>query len=450
MDAEFIRMLILLVVCIVFIIVSTAKFRLHPFLALLFASVGFGLLAKMPMAEIIDAISEGFGGTIGKIGIVIIAGTIIGTFLEHSGGAFSIAERILKVIGEKHVPLAMSVLGYIVSIPVFSDSAFIILSPLNKALSKRVKISLAGSALALAFGLSISHMLVPPTPGPIAAAGILDANLGMVILLGLPVGIFGLVVGWLYATKVAAKTYIDPEPDLTDEEIKEVTKQAPSASKSLLPILVPIVLIVAKSIADLEAAPMGSGFLRDLITFIGHPIIALLIGVLLAFTLPNKLKMEMLSVSGWVGQGVVKAAIIITVTAAGGAFGMVLRKSGIGDAIGAQLQQAHLGIWLPFFLCAAIRTAQGSGTVGIITSASIMAPLMGPLGFVTEPQKALVVLAIGSGGLIFSHANDSFFWVFTQVSGMDVKTGVKIWSVGTLVLGAALGVAVWIVSLFIL
>ena len=140
MDAEFIRMLILLVVCIVFIIVSTAKFRLHPFLALLFASVGFGLLAKMPMAEIIDAISEGFGGTIGKIGIVIIAGTIIGTFLEHSGGAFSIAERILKVIGEKHVPLAMSVLGYIVSIPVFSDSAFIILSPLNKALSKRVKI----------------------------------------------------------------------------------------------------------------------------------------------------------------------------------------------------------------------------------------------------------------------------------------------------------------------
>ena len=252
MDAEFVRMLVLLVVCIAFIIVATAKFHLHPFLALLFASIGFGLLTRMPLAGIVEAINYGFGNTVSKVGIVIIAGTIIGTFLEHSGGAFAIAKKTLRVIGEKHVPLAMSIVGFIVSVPVFSDSAFIILSPLNKALSKRAKISLAGSAVALAVGLTTSHMLVPPTPGPVAAAKLLDVGLGMVILLSLPIGIFGLLVGWLYATKVASRIYVEPEPDLSEEKISELTEQAPSASKSLLPILIPILLIVAQSIANLD------------------------------------------------------------------------------------------------------------------------------------------------------------------------------------------------------
>ncbi len=442
-------LIVLLFISILSIIILTTKFGLHPFLALLSVGVGFGLLSGMPLEKIVESINTGFGRTLGHIGIVIICGTIIGTFLEHSGGAFAMAKKILKVIGQKHVPLAMTIVGYFVSIPVFADSGFVILSPLNRALSKAAKISLAGSAVALAMGLIVSHCLVPPTPGPIAAAGILEANLGLVILLGLPVSIVSLFVGWLFATKIASKTYIDPEPEITEEQITESLKTAPSAFKAFLPILTPIVLIIAKSVVGLPAKPLGEGFLAGLLGFIGEPVIALFVGVLLAFMLPKKLEMKMLSVSGWVGEALLKAAIIIMVTGAGGAFGMVLRNSGIAETIGDTMSKVNLGIWLPFLIAISIKTAQGSGTVGLITTASLMAPLMESFGFVTGPQKALVVLAIGAGSMGISHPNDSFFWVVTQMSGMNVKVGTKIFSSATLVLGVTTGCAIWLLSLIV-
>jgi len=441
-------LILLLLLSIAFIVVSTSKFHFHPFLALLFASLGFGLCAKMPLVDIVKSINDGFGGTIGSIGIVIIAGVIIGTFLEHSGGAFAMAQRILKVIGQKHVPLAMSIIGYFVSIPVFSDSGFVILTPLNKALSKEAKISLAESAMALAAGLMVTHCLVPPTPGPIAAAGILGADMGLVILLGLIVSVFGLVVGWLFATKVGSKTYIDPEPEISDQQVLEKIKDAPSAFKAFTPILVPIMLIVMKSISDFPTKPFGVGALKDCVSFIGEPVIALLIGILLAFRLPKKLTKEMLSTTGWVGKALLNAAIIIMITGAGGSFGMVLRNSPIADIIGESLSNANLGIWLPFIISAALKTAQGSSTVALITTASLMAPLMGPLGFASEMSKALVVLSIGAGSLVVSHANDSFFWVFTQMTRMDVKTGYRLHTFATLLLGITSAVVIWVISLF--
>ena len=443
-------LIILLLLSIAFIVVSTSKFHFHPFLALLFASVGFGLCAQMPLGDIVKSINDGFGGTIGSIGIVIIAGVIIGTFLEHSGGAFAMAQKILNVIGQKHVPLAMSIIGYFVSIPVFSDSGFVILTPLNKALSKEAKISLAESAMALAAGLMVTHCLVPPTPGPIAAAGLLGADLGLVILLGMIVSAFGLVVGWLFATKVGSKTYIDPEPELSDQQVLEKIKDAPSAFKAFTPILVPIMLIVMKSISDFPTKPFGEGALKDCVSFIGEPVIALLIGILLAFRLPKKLTMQMLSTTGWVGKALLNAAIIIMITGAGGSFGMVLRNSPIADVIGDSLSNANLGIWLPFIISAAMKTAQGSSTVALITTASLMAPLMEPLGFTSEISKALVVLSIGAGSLVVSHANDSFFWVFTQMTRMDVKTGYRLHTVATLLLGITSAVVIWVISLFAL
>jgi len=443
-------LIILLLVSVLFIVISTSKYHFHPFLALLFAGIGFGLCARMPLGEIVKSINDGFGETIGSIGIVIIAGVIIGTFLEHSGGAFSMAERILKIIGQKHVPLAVSIVGYFVSIPVFADSGFVILTPLNKALSKEAKISLAGSAVALAVGLIVTHCLVPPTPGPIAAAGILGADLGLVILLGLVVSVFGLVVGWLFATKVAAKTYIDPNPELSEEEVLEKIKYAPSAFKAFTPIVVPIVLIVLKSISDFPTRPLGDGLLRSCIGFIGAPVIALLIGVLLAFRLPKKLDREMLSTTGWVGKALVNAAIIIMITGAGGSFGRILRNSPIAGVIGESLSSANLGIWLPFIIAAAMKTAQGSSTVALITTASLMAPLMEPLGFESEMAKALVVLSIGAGSMVVSHANDSFFWVFTQMTRMDVKTGYRLHTFATLLLGVTSAAVIWVISLFVI
>jgi len=441
-------LILFLLLSIAFIVVSTSKFHFHPFLALLFAALGFGLCSRMPLSDIVESINDGFGDTIGSIGIVIIAGVIIGTFLEHSGGAFAMAQKILNVIGKKHVSLAMSIIGYIVSIPVFADSGFVILTPLNKALSKESKISLAGSAMALAAGLMVTHCLVPPTPGPIAAAGILGADLGLVILLGIVVSAFSLVVGWLFATRVGAKTYIDPNPELSDEQVLEKIKEAPSALKAFAPIVVPIVLIVVKSISDFPTRPMGEGTLKDVVGFIGQPVVALLIGVLLSFTLPKKLNREMLSTTGWVGKALVNAAIIIMITGAGGSFGMVLRNSPIADVIGDFLSQANLGIWLPFIISAALKTAQGSSTVALITTASLMAPLMEPLGFESDMAKALVVLSIGAGSLVVSHANDSFFWVFTQMTRMDVKTGYRLHTFATLLLGVTSAIVIWVISLF--
>lgn len=439
-------LIILLLVSVLLIVVSTSRYRFHPFLALLFVAVFFGLLSGMPLDAIVLSINEGFGKTIGQIGIVIIAGVIIGTFLEQSGGAYAMANRVLKLTGKKQVPLTMSIIGYFVSIPVFADSGFVILLPLTKALSKEAKISLAGSASALALGLAITHNLVPPTPGPIAAAGILDANLGLVIMFGVLTSIPVLVAGWLFASKIASRVYIDPNPEVSQEEINETLKTAPSAFKSFIPILLPIVLIVLKSISDFPTLPFGEGLASEVIGFIGEPVIALMIGILMAFTLPKKLERDMLSSAGWVGKALQNAAIIILITGAGGAFGMVLRNSGIADVMGDSLAGMKIGIFLPFLIAAAIKSAQGSSTVALITTASLLAPMMGSLGYETDIAKALVVLAIGAGSLVVSHANDSMFWIFTQMTGMKVRTGFKIHTVGTLVLGITAVVIIWVIS----
>jgi gluconate:H+ symporter, GntP family len=465
-------LIILLIVSILFIVVSTVKFQLHPFLALIFAAVGYGLFSGMPLTNktetitktvegaektetkevlgIAQSINNGFGDTIGKIGIVIIAGIIIGTFLERSGGAFTIADWVLKIIGQKNVPLAMAIIGYIVSIPVFADSGFVILMPLNRALSKRAKISLLGSVIALAAGLTATHCLVPPTPGPIAAAGILNADLGLVILFGLIVAAFATTVGWVFAVKVASRVYMDPNPELSETEINARIKEAPSAIKAFIPIFLPMILIVLKSFADFPSTPFGKGNLKILLDFIGEPVIALMIGVLVAFLLPKKLNKEMLSTTGWVGQSLTDAAIIIMITGAGGSFGMVLRNSELSNVLKDSLSQAHLGIWLPFIIAAALKTAQGSSTVSLITTASLILPLMPSLGFESAVAKALVVASIAAGAMVVSHANDSMFWVITQMSKMDIKTGYKLHTLNTFLMGTTSALVVWILSLFLL
>jgi GntP family gluconate:H+ symporter len=443
-------LILLLILSILFIVLSTTKFNLHPFLALLFASIGFGLISGMPLQTIVDSINQGFGGTIGQIGIVIIAGTIIGTFLEHSGGAYSLAERILKLIGKKRTLPALGIIGYIVSIPVFADSGFVILTPLNRALSKKAGLTLASTAIVLSMCLMISHNLVPPTPGPIAASGILEADIGLVLLLGFPVSLVVMIISIIFASKIASRVWIDPNPDLTENDLSNKLKEAPSALKSLIPILLPIILIVLKSISDFPTYPFGEGGFRNIISFIGSPIIALLIGVVLSFLLPKKLEKSMLSPKGWVGKGLFNAAIIIMITGAGGVFGKVLQNSGIADVLGNMLSKVNIGIWLPFILAAAIKTAQGSSTVSLITTASLLAPLLPTLGFESAIAKALIVLIIGSGAIVVSHANDSFFWVVTQMSDMDVNTGYRLHTLGSFVLGFSAAVFIWLLSLFLI
>jgi GntP family gluconate:H+ symporter len=437
-----------LLLSVVLIILLTAKLKIHPFIALFLVALLYGLFAGMPLKDIINSINQGFGDTLGKIGLLIVLGIIIGSFLENSGGAYSMAEKVLKIIGKKRVPTAMGIIGYIVSIPVFADSGFLLLSPLNKSLSKKAKISLAGSAVALGLGLTATHTLVPPTPGPIAASGILNADLGLVILWGLLISALAFVVGLLFATKYVSKTYIDPNPDVSDTEIEARLKDAPGAFKSSIPIIVPIVLIILRSVVNAFGKNLD-GTIIQFISFIGEPVIALLIGMFLSFLLPKKLNKEMLSTTGWIGQSLTGAASIILITGAGGIFGKVLQNSGIADVIGSTLADVHLSIWLPFLLAAAIKTAQGSSTVALITAASIMMPMMNTLGFVGEMEKAMVVIAIGAGSAVFSHANDSFFWVVTQLSGMDVKSGYRLFSLGTFILGTSAAMFLFIFYLIL-
>ncbi|NNE77104.1 MAG: GntP family permease, partial [Pricia sp.] len=249
--------LILLLLSVVLIVFLTAKLNTHPFLALLCASLFFALFSGMPYEAILLSIEEGFGGTLGKIGLVILLGVIIGAFLENTGGAYKMAEVVLRIIGRKRVHAAMAIIGYVVSIPVFADSGFIILNPLNKSLSKKAKLSVAGTGVALILGLMLTHVLVPPTPGPIAAAGILDADIGLVMLMGGLISAVSLVVAIIYSKKVAGKVYIHPNPEFTDAEIEEKIQKAPSAFKSFLPILIPILLIVGKSVVEFMVLEEG-------------------------------------------------------------------------------------------------------------------------------------------------------------------------------------------------
>ncbi|GAW91960.1 GntP family permease [Calderihabitans maritimus] len=438
-------LLLILILAIVFIIFMTAKVRLHAFLVLLLAAFGVGLVSGMPALEVIDKITGGFGGILDYIGIVIIAGTIIGTLLEKSGGTLTMANTVLKIVGKARTALAMSITGAIVSIPVFCDSGFVILSSLNKSLAKKAKMSMAVMAVALSTGLYATHTLVPPTPGPIAAAGTIGADLGRVILLGLIASVPAIIAGYLWAVKVGSKYYVEPDIKLNTSEGQEAQRDLPGVFDAFAPIVVPILLITLKSIADFPSAPFGEGKVKVILDFMGDPTVALLLGTFLAFRLIPRWSEEY--INGWVGEGLKNAASIIMITGAGGAFGSILKATPIGDYLGNTLAQYNIGIFLPFVIAAALKTAQGSSTVALITTSAIVAPMLPSLGLDSEMAKALVVLATGAGAMTVSHANDSYFWVVSQFSNLDTSLAYKTHSMATLVQGIVTIIFVAILSL---
>ena len=351
---------------------------------------------------------------------------------------------ILRLVGKKRSPLAMSIAGYVVSIPVFCDSGYVILTPLNKALAKETGKSMAVMSVALATGLYATHTMVPPTPGPIAAAGLVGADLGAVIGLGLVVSIPAMIAGYLWATLFAKRYNIEPQLAEDYESVKAKYGELPSAFMSFLPLVVPIVLILLKSIAEFPTQPFGEGGFATFISFIGDPVTALILGVLLSFLLVKKETLAE-ATSEWTGEGIRNAALILAITGAGGAFGRILQNSPMVEFIENNLATLPLGILLPFIVSAAIKSAQGSSTVAIITTASIMAPLLSGLGL----SPALTVISIGAGAMVISHANDSYFWVVSQFSDMDVKTAYKAYTSSTLVEGVAAFAVVIVLSIFI-
>jgi GntP family gluconate:H+ symporter len=313
---------------------------------------------------------------------------------------------------------------------------------LNKSLAKKANRSMATMAVALSAGLYATHTLVPPTPGPIAAAGNLEADLGMVIMFGVIVSIPTILAGYLWATKFSSQYYV--EPDIEVEEESDSEADLPSVNKAFAPIVIPIILITLKSIADFPAHPFGTGSVKTFFDFFGDPTVALLLGVFLGFRLIPEWSGEYLN--GWVGDGLKNAASIIMITGAGGAFGSILQATPIGDYLGSTLSEYHLGIFLPFIIAAALKSAQGSSTVALVTTSSLLSPMLPELGLATGVAKALVVMAIGAGAMTVSHANDSYFWVVSQFSNLDTSTAYKTHSAGTLVQGVTAIITVFILS----
>ncbi len=429
-------LIVILAVSIVFIILATSRFKLHPFIALLLASYFVGFSSGMSGVDIAKTISQGFGGILTYIGLVIILGTIIGVFLEKSGAAIKLAEVVLKLIGKKHPALGMSIVGYIVSIPVFCDSAFVILSSLKRSLVQKTGQSAVAMSVALATGLYATHTLVPPTPGPIAAAGNLglDDQLGLVILFGLFISIFSMFAGYLWAIFVGKKLISGEDVQSAAGDLRQAAPiKLPGAAVSILPILAPIFLICLGSIARFPTKPFGDSFVYQLFDLLGNPLNALIIGFVFAtFLAPS---FDLALISEWVGDGIKASASIIIITGAGGAFGAVLKATNIGDYLGQVLAGLGLGILLPFIIAAALKTAQGSSTVALVTTSALLAPMLAGLGLDSTMGRVLSVMAIGAGAMTVSHANDSFFWVVSQFSKMDVSTAYRSQTLATLIQG---------------
>ncbi len=435
--------LLYLVIAVAVIIILTGKYKVNAFLVLIGVAFAYGFAIGIPALDVIKHVKNGFGGTLTKIGIVIVAGTIMGTILERTGAALAMTEAILRLVGKKRAAFAMSAAGYVVSIPVFCDSGYVILNPLNKALAKETGTSMAVMAVALATGLYATHVMVPPTPGPLAAAAALGADLGKVILFGLIAAIPAALAGLFWALKVAKKYEIEPDVKETYSDIVAKYGKLPNTFLSFLPIVLPLLLIFMKSVAEYPSKPFGTGAFPQLCSFAGDPVVALIVGLLVSLFLVRKGELSA-AVNGWMSEGIRDAAMILVITAAGGSFGEILGKSPIADFIKTNMSGMNLGIFLPFIIAAALKTAQGSSTVAIVTTAGILAPMLGTLGL----DPALTALAIGAGSMVVSHANDSYFWVVSQFSGMPVSTAYKVYTSATAVEGLVAVIAIWVMGLF--
>lgn len=439
MDVSGTQMVVGLVLAVVILIFLVLRTKIHAFLALIIAASIAGIVGGMAPGKVADTISAGFGSTLASIGIVIGLGVMIGRILEVSGAAETLAYSLIKFVGKKKEEWAMAIAGYIVSIPIFVDSAFVILNPLVKALSKKTGKSVISLGVALAVGLVITHSLVPPTPGPLGVAGIFGVDIGLMIALGLLFGIPIMIVGVLYAKWLGNRIYQIPDDsesgfsrpdtkiayqeflDLADKKSADL----PSLSRSLMPILIPIILIFLNT--TLLAMDLTTGFYGILI-FLGKPIIAVSIGLIAAiYALAGHLSRS--ETLDRMEEGIQTAGIIILVTGAGGALGAVLRESGAGDFIAGKIAELPLpAILIPFFVATLVRLVQGSGTVAMVTAASISAPILANM----EVNMALAAQAAAMGSMIFSYFNDSLFWVVNRMLGIkNVKEQIMVWSVPT-------------------
>ena len=455
-------LIIAFIVAVVLMIIAISKFKIHPFLSIMGISLILGLVAGIPIVDttladgtkvsgLASVIGAGFSGTFSSIGIVIILGALIGSVLEVTGAALKLADMVIHLVGKNHPVLALELMGWVVSIPVFCDSGFVILNPIRKALVNRTGESSVAMTVGLSTGLYLAHVFIPPTPGPIAAANTLGIgnNLLMVMGFGALCSVFPLIAGYFYANFIGKRVRATDEADAgevtkTYEELVAEYGKLPGGWDSMAPIVVPIILMALSSIGSMAHL---TGFVAELITFLGTPIIALAVGtVFAAIQLAGAGKMDQFY--NICNDTLKTVGPILFVTAAGGVLGKVISSSDMVNYISAHATVlSTMGIFFPFLLSAILKSAQGSSTVALTTTAGIVAPLLEVLGFTTPIQITLVCMAIGAGAMTVSHANDSFFWVVTNFGAMTPEEGYKTQTMNTLVMGIAAIIEIAILSL---
>ena len=461
-----IALIVCFVIAIILMILMISKFKVHPFLALMSISLVLAIVAGIDLSKIPAMIGVGFSGTFKSIGIVIIFGTIIGTVLEKTGAALKLADMVVKLVGQRRPELAMLIMGWVVGIPVFCDSGFVVLNSIREALYKKISASPVAMSVALSGGLYASHVFIPPTPGPIAAAGTLGlgGNLLLVIIMGTVVSVPVLIAVYFFSKSIAKSVTIsDKEADATItasyEELLNKFGKLPSGFLSLAPIIMPIIFMAVGSVIDV-LAKQGmldkAALLPKIFLFLGNPIIALAIGVIFCVFLLAETK-KMREFDHITNESLKIAGPILFITAAGGVLGNVITEAGFVNFIKENASTIKaVGIFFPFIISAVLKTAQGSSTVAIITTASIMGAfsdgnsLMHILGFTSEISAALCVMAIASGAMCVSHANDSYFWVVTNFSKMTADQGYRTQTAMTFIMGVVGMISVYILSLVLL
>ena len=461
-----IALIVCFVIAIILMIVMISKLKVHPFLALMSISLVLAIVAGIDLSKIPAMIGVGFSGTFKSIGIVIIFGTIIGTVLEKTGAALKLADMVVKLVGQRRPELAMRIMGWVVGIPVFCDSGFVVLNSIREALYKKISASPVAMSVALSGGLYASHVFIPPTPGPIAAAGTLGlgGNLLLVIIMGTVVSVPVLVAVYFFSKSIAKSVTIsDKEADATItasyEELLKKFGKLPCGFLSLAPIIMPIIFMAVGSVIDV-LAKQGmldkAALLPKIFLFLGNPIIALAIGVIFCVFLLAETK-KMREFDHITNESLKIAGPILFITAAGGVLGNVITEAGFVNFIKENASTIKaIGIFFPFIISAVLKTAQGSSTVAIITTASIMGAfsadnsLMHTLGFTSEISAALCVMAIASGAMCVSHANDSYFWVVTNFSKMTADQGYRTQTAMTFIMGIVGMISVYILSLVLL
>lgn len=443
-NLSFWQSIIALILGILLIVILTVRYRIHAFFALLAACLFVGLLLQLSLTETIGIAKEGFGNIVGALAPLIVLGTTLGILLEYTHSTTVIAQFILAKVGAHRSALAMNISGYLVGMPIFCDSGFIVLNGLNRALASKSRTSLLIMASSLATGLYAVHCLMPPHPGMAAATDVVQADFGAVILYGLMIAVPASLCGHWWSNYAGANIKIENK-EMDGKEEKSEEQDRPTLFSAILPILIPIILIALRSflLGDKKEA------LWERILFtLGMPEVALLIGIALVFIGNSGWKQR--TVTKLLHDGVEKAAGILVIIGAGGAFGAILAQAKIGEHFSESITISNLGLFFPFLVAAILKTAQGSSTVAIITAASIVAPLLTVLGLESEHGRIICVLALGAGSMMISHANDAYFWVIAQFSGLQMTDMLKVYSLATLLMGLVSIAFIYLLSLIIL